>query len=57
MVTPAPALAIVDYNERSLMDTPQIPVHSSPALPLTPGGGVYGHLIHCCPTSGFSGHG
>jgi hypothetical protein len=37
MVTPAPALAIVEDDERSLMDAPQIPVHSSPALPSTPG--------------------
>jgi hypothetical protein len=38
MITPAPTLAIVEDDERSLMDAPQIPVHSSPALPLTPGG-------------------
>jgi hypothetical protein len=38
MVTPAPALAIVEDDECLLMYAPQIPVHSSPALPLTPGG-------------------
>jgi hypothetical protein len=38
MVTPVPALAIVEDDERLLMDAPQIPVHSSPALPSTPGG-------------------
>ncbi len=38
MVTPAPALAIVEDDECLLMDATQITVHSSPALPLTPGG-------------------
>jgi hypothetical protein len=37
MVTPTLALAIVEDDECSLMDAPQILVHSSPALPLTPG--------------------